>query len=94
MSRTIELSDEVYQRIEAEASAAGITPAEWIAAQLSTPPADQATPSASEGTARTMADLFAGRVGVVASHGDGRLSQDAGELFAAGMEAKRRAGIL
>ncbi len=94
MSKSIELSDEVYARIEAEASAAGITPAEWIAAQLSMPATEQAAPSASESTARTMADLFAGRVGVVASHGDGRLSQDAGELFAAGMEAKRQAGIL
>jgi len=34
VSKTIELPDEVYERIAAEASAAGTTPAEWIAAQV------------------------------------------------------------
>lgn len=34
MSRTVELPDDVYQRLEEEASAAGTTPAEWIAARL------------------------------------------------------------
>lgn len=39
MSRSIELSDDIYQQLEAEAFAAGTTPAEWIAAQLSNDPA-------------------------------------------------------
>ena len=34
MSRSIELSDDIYEQLEAEASAAGTTPEEWIAARL------------------------------------------------------------
>jgi hypothetical protein len=41
-----------------------------------------------------MADLFAGRVGPIASGGDGRLSEDHSKLFGDYLEEKHRAGRL
>ncbi|HET7231315.1 MAG TPA: hypothetical protein VFJ16_15000 [Longimicrobium sp.] len=53
MSRTIEVSDETYERLECLASASGSTPAEWVAAtaeraDANTPVADPALPDAEE----------------------------------------------
>jgi len=92
MSRNLELSDSVYEQLEATASASGITAEAWIAKHL--PSAPSALPSKNGDAPRTMAELFAGRVGLVASKGDGRLSEDAEKLFGEGLEAKRRAGTL
>jgi hypothetical protein len=89
----VELSDDVYRQLEAEASAAGTTPAAWIAARLDGRRSSQPDDCAVSG-ARTLADLFAGRVGLVASDGDGRLAQDAEERFADGLAAQQRAGTL
>src|ERR1051325_10506333 len=95
VSKTIELPDEVYERIAAEASAAGTTPAEWIAAQVWPPPTVGSSPSVpADGAPRTMADLFAGRVGLVASNGGGRLSQDADEAFAGRTLADMMEGLI
>jgi hypothetical protein len=55
---------------------------------------EAAGPRAGGKPARTMADRFAGRLGVIDSGGEGRLSEEAGEKFAAYLEAKRRAGHL
>lgn len=43
---------------------------------------------------KTMADRFAGRLGLIDSGGDGLLSQNTGESFTDYLEAKRRAGRL
>jgi hypothetical protein len=92
MSRNLELSDGVYEELEATASASGITPEAWIARHLPSAPA--VVTSKNGNAPRTMADLFAGRVGLVASKGDGRLSEDSEKLFGEGLEAKRQAGTL
>jgi len=109
MSRSVELPDEVYQRIAAEASAAGTTPAEWIAAQLPTccPDANGAAsasdtpeapdrPVAATETSRpkTLAERMAPHIGRVASGGIERLSQPSGNAFTDHLVAKKREGQL
>lgn len=92
MSRSIELPDEEYARLERAAELEGVTPAEWVARHL--PACTRAQPCANGTPAKTMADLFAGRVGVVASGGEGRLSENTGERFADLLVEQRRAGRL
>lgn len=92
MSRTVELPEAVYAALHEAAEASGMTPAAWIAAHLPGPSAtdrEQVQP-----TARTLADEFAGRTGVIGSGGQARLSEKTGEKFAEHLEAKRRAGHL
>jgi len=102
--RLIELSDDVHARIEAEATAAGITVGEWIAGRAPRPctaarahgsPASPASANGSEAPAetRTLADRLAGRIGRLSS-GRTDTSQRASELFAEGMAEKKKAGRL
>ena len=104
MSRNVELPDDVYARVEQRAAAAGMTVVEWIAAGA---PALCAEPCASESQngghpgatnenghpPRTLADEFAGRVGLV-SLPETELSERTGELFAERMLEKYRSGHL
>jgi hypothetical protein len=92
MSRSIELSDEHYAGLERAAEVEGITPAEWVARRIPTW-ANAPEPCSNGKPIRTMADVLAGRVGVVDS-GDGTLSQATGERFADYLVEKRRAGRL
>lgn len=63
MSRSIELSDEDYARLERAAEVEGITPAEWVASHI--PAYGDAPELAADGKpARMMADVLAGRVGL------------------------------
>jgi hypothetical protein len=89
MSRIIELPEPVYLALRDAAEASGISPAAWIAVQVGAP-----SEAGSEPTARTLAELFAGRVGQIASGGKEPLSEGAGQTFADHLEAKRRAGHL
>lgn len=91
MSRMLELPDPVYTALHEAAAARGLTPAAWIAAHL--PKTGVPVQSGAE-PPRTLADLFAGRVGQVGSGGRERLSEGTGEKFAEHLEAKRRAGHL
>lgn len=93
MSRSVELSDEDYVRLVRAAEVEGITPAEWIARRI---PACAKEPEAcSNGRpARTMADVLAGRVGLIDSGGDGMLAERHSELFGDYLEEKRKAGRL
>jgi hypothetical protein len=75
MSKTIEVSEQDYARIRDAADADGMPLGEWVVANL---PLEQsrtdvpaATPCVEPKTGRTMADRFAGRLGLVASEGDG-----------------------
>jgi hypothetical protein len=54
---------------------------------------EEATREGAEGP-RNLAELFAGRVGLIDSGGRETLSQEGGEKFADHLEAKRRAGHL
>jgi hypothetical protein len=90
--RMIEVSEDVYRDLEEEALAVGTTPEEWIAARLPL----RSPASESDGGAqppRTLADEFAGRVGLFSS-GQSDLSERVSELFAEGMLEKRRTGTL
>lgn len=104
MSRTIELPDDVYARIEEAASDSGNSVAEVIASLFPATAAEPCTPENANGSAsvggngaaqppRTLADEFAGRVGLISS-GKRNLARRAGELFADGMVEKKREGHL
>jgi hypothetical protein len=94
MSHLLEIPDELYAALQAAADANGTTPLGWIAAQL--PPTTEAinVHEAPEGGPKTLADLFAGRVGRIRSGGRERLSEACGEKFTDYVEAKRKAGRL
>ena len=93
MSRMLELPDSVYDELREAAAARGLTPAAWISAHLSGDVALKPDGADAE-PPRTLADLFAGRVGQIGSGGQERLSESTGEQFAEHLEAKRRAGHL
>jgi hypothetical protein len=96
MSKTIEVSDQDYARIQDAAAADGIPLDAWVVANLplngrgSLPTAPAST---NDKPARTMADVLAGRVGLIDS-GDGRLSEHHSEIFGEILEEKRREGRL
>jgi hypothetical protein len=93
MSRSVELSDEQYARLEEVAVADGVTPAEWIARRIPAC-AKEPEPCSNGRPARTMADVLAGRVGLFDSGGDGMLAERHSELFGDYLEEKRKAGRL
>lgn len=93
MSRMLELPDSVYDKLREAAAARGLSPAAWISAHLSRDAAPEPSREKEE-SPRTLADLFAGRVGQIGSGGQERLSENAGEWFAEHLEAKRRSGHL
>ena len=94
MSHLLEIPDALYSALQVAAEACGTTPLGWIAAHL--PPAAETagTHDAPTGAPKTLAELFAGRVGRIRSGGTERLSEACGEKFTAYVEAKRRAGCL
>lgn len=92
MSKTIELPDELFVRLETTAAAEGLTPKGWIDARLSANGNGEAAYGTRE--PRTLADLFAGRVGRFSSgHGEPRL-EDLRESFGEYLEDKHRKGHL
>jgi hypothetical protein len=92
MSRSVELRDAQYERLEEAAAAAGVTPAEWISGRLlACPPAKHCSNGK---PALTLAERFAGRVGVVGSGGNERLAERHSEVFGEMLEAQRKAGRL
>lgn len=95
MGHMLEIPDPLYAALEEAASASGTTPIGWIAAHLPQATAS-GTPKDEPDTesAKTLADLFAGRVGRISSGGRERLSENPGELFTEYLEEKRRAGSL
>jgi len=87
MSHLLEIPDDLYTALQAAAEACGTTPLGWVAVHL--PPA--AEPA---GAPKTLAELFAGRVGRIRSGGTERLSEACGEKFTDYVEAKRKGGHL
>ena len=94
MSHLLEIPDELYAALQAAADATGTTPLGWIAAQLPPTAGTVSAHDAPEGGSKTLADLFARRVGRVRSGGRERLSEACGEKFTDYVEAKRKAGRL
>ena len=98
MSKTIEFSDQDYARIQEAADADGMPLGPWVVANLplakngAEPPA--ASPCTNGKPARTMADVLAGRVGVINTGGAERLSERHSEVFGEMLEEQRRAGRL
>jgi hypothetical protein len=93
MSHTLELPEPLYAALQAAAAASGTTPTGWIAARLGenasgTPQQDAPAPP------QTLADLFAGRTGRIASGGGECLSEKTGEKFTDHLQAKKEAGHL
>ena len=94
MSRMLELPDEVYEALEQAAKINGMTPVSWIATYLSTTNQLETSEDMVEPQARTLADLFAGRIGRIHSGGQEVLSEECGTRFAEYLEEKRHGGQL
>ncbi len=83
------MPDGLYSDLMETAAAHGMTPLDWIAAQVGK---TKSKPRKNAG--KTLADLFVGRVGRIRSGGKECLSEDAGKKFAADLEARRKSGHL
>jgi hypothetical protein len=99
MSKTIEVSDHDYARIQDAADAAGMPLDTWVIENLPlegpAPVQKSEVPLGPDGKpARSMYDLFAGRIGVVNSGGAERLSERHSEVFGEILEEKHRKGHL
>jgi len=92
MSRSVELSDEDYARLEEAAAAEGVTLVEWVARHVPAGPEGQ--PCSNGTPPQTLADLFAGHIGRFSS-GDGKPRiEELRESFGEYLEARHRAGHL
>jgi hypothetical protein len=90
MSRTLELPDELYERLEKAAANDQTTPVGWLEQHV--PKRNgQAPPSEVK---KTLRERLHGIIGSVASQADQRLSENTGEKFADYLEQKRREGRL
>jgi hypothetical protein len=94
MSHTLEIPDPVYAALKEAADASGLTPADWIAAHLPQAQRGEEMSTEQAGGPKTLADLFAGRVGRIRSGGKEHLSEECGAKFTDYLEEKRRAGHL
>jgi hypothetical protein len=94
MAYILELPDALYTALKEAAEARGLTPVDWIAANL--PSARKKEPMEIEksSTTVTLADRFAGRLGHIRSGGKESLSENSRDKFAAYLEEKRKAGHL
>lgn len=94
MSRMLEIPDALYTALQEAAAASGLSPQAWIAAHLPTPQTSPNEGLDQEHDPKTLADLFAGRVGRIRSGGKERLSEECGAAFTDYLEEKRKAGHL
>jgi hypothetical protein len=89
MSQSLELPDPLFDALQQAATASGTTPIGWIAAHL-----PSGTPPLNRKDAKSLADLFKGRIGRFNSGGKEALSQNCRERFTDYLEQKRREGRL
>lgn len=94
MSHILEIPDSLYAALKEAADASDLTPVDWIAARLPHAQRPDGAETTQAGGPRTLADLFAGRVGRIRSGGKERLSEDCGAKFTDSLEDQRRAGHL
>ena len=90
MSQMLEIPDALYTALQRAAAASGLSPLAWIAAHLPTPqvPSDEGLDQ--ERGPKTLADLFAGRVGRIRSGGKDRLSEEYGGAFTDYLEERTK----
>src|SRR5207244_12016908 len=79
MSHILKIPDDLYAALQEAAKASGLTPLDWIAAHLGKNGEGQADST----SARTLADLFAGRRGRLRSAGEEPLFEKRDELVTA-----------
>ncbi len=94
MSHILEIPDALYAALQKAADASGTTPLGWIAAHLPNTTGAEELYKQGDTEPKTLADLFAGRVGRIRSGGEERLSEDCDAKLTDGLEAKRGAGRL
>ncbi|MBC8228426.1 hypothetical protein H8E77_02615 [bacterium] len=85
MSHTLEIPDELYDALKKAAESSDMTPLAWIAAHL---------PNTPDIKPKTLADLFAGRIGRIRSGSQKSLSEDCGPTFTEYLNEKQRGGHL
>jgi len=85
MSHTLDIPDELYDALKKAAESSDMTPLAWIVAHL---------PNAADIKPKTLADLFAGRVGRIQSGSQKLLSENGGTTFTEYLDKKRRGGHL
>jgi hypothetical protein len=98
MSKMIEVSDQDYARIQHAADADGMPVGAWVVENLPLEEAEQEPAAPLLGVdgqpAKTMYDLFKGRIGVVNSGTGQPSSSNISESFAEYLEEKHRRGHL
>ncbi len=94
MSQTLEIPDILYTALKEVAEASNLTPVAWIAARLQHTQSETESQAKQANGPRTLADLFAGRVGRIRSGGREHLSEECGAKFSDSLEEKRKAGHL
>jgi len=94
MSHLLEIPDTLFTALKEAADANGLNPVEWIAAQLPRIQPAKGPESEQIDGPKTLADLFAGRVGRIRSGGREHLSEECGTKFTDYLEEKRKAGHL
>ena len=89
MSQLLEIPDSLFSAIKKAADVSGITPIEWIAANL--PDAEKSVCAKAEQRLhpQTLTDLFAGRIGRIRSGGKEHLSKNCNVNFADYLVEKR-----
>jgi len=92
MSHSLELPDELYAALLEAADASGLTLIDWIATHLNEARAEKEGRKMSP--ARTLADLFSGRLGRIRSGGRERLSEEYGTKFIDYLDEKQHSGHL
>jgi hypothetical protein len=94
MSHMIELPDALYAALLEAADTSGLTPVDWIAVHLLDAHGKKEIEGEQMSHARTLADLFAGRVGRIRSGSKEQLSVECGAKLTDYLEEKRRSGHL
>src|SRR5204862_2872781 len=75
VSKTLELPDELYERLADAAATSGATPVEWLERHIPKPNGRTAQPQAT----KTLRERIEGIIGSVASGGRGRLCENTEE---------------
>jgi hypothetical protein len=92
MSQTLELPDEVFERLQKVAAEAGKTPVQFIADATSRM---NGSPTTTGEKPKTLRERMGGLIGSIRSgQRDERLSENCGEKFTDYLEQKRREGRL